>query len=157
MTTVAIASQRNTNSVFCIMLLGTFSLLSSTQIKSANVPMEDMIPLVLRSLVEDLWSESTCLAGLWANNTSVALFACYGACNSFFAKSSVLVGSYMKVNVFTGEVVFRLNITCKTIFILYFKDFLKLSLGINVKTFERVKKIKSVRVIIWIFNTRYGN
>ena len=54
----------------------------------------------------------------------------------------------MKVNVFTGEVVFRLNIACKTIFILYFKDFLKLSLGINVKTFERVKKIKSVRVII---------
>ena len=54
MTTVAIASQRNTNSVFCIMLLGTFPLLSSTQIKSANVPMEDMIPLVLRSLVEDL-------------------------------------------------------------------------------------------------------
>ena len=31
-TTVAIASQRNTNSVFCIVLLGTFSLLSSTQV-----------------------------------------------------------------------------------------------------------------------------
>ena len=31
-TTVAIASQRNTNSIFCIMLLGTFSLLSSTQV-----------------------------------------------------------------------------------------------------------------------------
>ena len=55
---------------------------------------------------------------------SVNSSARYGVCNS----SSGL----FQINIFTEEVLFCLNITCKTIFILSFKkDFLKLPLGVN--------------------------
>ena len=38
---------------------------------------------------------------------------------------------------FTEEVVFFLSITCKTIFMLSLKTFLKLSLGIKIELFEK--------------------
>ena len=64
--------------------------------------------LVPRSLVEDLSSikkiQFFCLARLWANDASVVFCACYGVCNSFFAKFSVLVES-IQIKIFTEEVV----------------------------------------------------
>ena len=53
---------------------------------------------------------------------------------SFFVLSSV------QVNFFLEEVVFRLNITFYNYFYLIFIHFLKLSLGIKTKTFEKGKK-----------------
>ena len=66
---------------------------------------------------------------------SVVSCARYCVCNSFSAKSSVL----LKINIFTEEVVFRLNITCKTILILSLKTF-KNFLSVSIKTFEKGKK-----------------
>ena len=45
----------------------------------------------------------------------------------------------LQINIFTEEVVFRLNITCKTIFILSLKTF-KNSLVINKDFLKRGKK-----------------
>ena len=48
----------------------------------------------------------------------------------------------LQINIFTEEVVFRLNITCKTIFILSLKAFKNfLSVSIKTEILKRVKKI----------------
>ena len=44
-----------------------------------------------------------------------------------------------QMNIFSEDLVFRLNITCKTIFILSLKSF-KNFLSVSIKTFARAKK-----------------
>ena len=73
---------------------------------------------------------------------TVIICACYGVCNSFLTKSSA---KSAQVNIFTEEVVFRLNITCKIIFVLSL-EFLERSLGIKIKTLEKGKKNCRVEV-----------
>ena len=51
------------------------------------------------------------------------------------------VFSSVQINVFTEEVVFRLNINCKSIFILSLKTFQN-SLSISIKTFIGFKKYR---------------
>lgn len=57
------------------------------------------------------------------------------------------------------EVVFHLTITSKTIFFLIFLDLLKFSLCINIKTFEKGKKIVawSWPALLWAFSAHYDN
>ena len=50
----------------------------------------------------------------------VVICARYGVYNSFLTKSSV---ESAQLNIFTEEVVFRLNVTCKIIFVLSLKTF----------------------------------
>ena len=57
------------------------------------------------------------------------------------------VFSSVQINISTEEVVFRLNITCNTIFNLPSKFFYNsLSNGINIKTFEKGKKILAYKL-----------
>ena len=56
----------------------------------------------------------------------------------------------LQINIFTEEVVFRLNITCKTIFILSLKTF-KNFLSVSIKTFEKGKKNSGVEVDAYCF------
>ena len=48
----------------------------------------------------------------------------------------------LQINIFTEEVVFRLNVTCKTIFILSLQTF-KTSLSVSIKIFKKRKKKNS--------------
>ena len=56
----------------------------------------------------------------------------------------------VQINTFTEEAVFRLNITCKTIFILSLKTFKKF-LSVSIKTFEKGKKNSRVEVDAYCF------
>ena len=74
---------------------------------------------------------------------NVVSCARYGVCNLFF--------SSVQINVSSKKVVFFLNITCTTIF-MFFKDFLKLSLGIKInKLFEKGKKKTPLEVDTYCF------
>ena len=64
------------------------------------------------------------------------------------------VFSSVQINNFTEEVVFRLNINCKTIFILSLKTCYKsLSLSVSIKTFEKDRKTYHIEVDAYCFET----
>ena len=64
------------------------------------------------------------------------------------------VFSSVQINNFTEEVVFRLNINCKTIFILSLKTCYKsLSLSVSIKTFEKDRKTYRIEVDAYCFET----
>ena len=54
--------------------------------------------------------------------------------NVVSARAIACASDSLQINIFTEEVVFRLNITCKTIFILSLQTF-KTSLSVSIKLF----------------------
>ena len=62
------------------------------------------------------------------------------------------VFSSVQINIFTEEVVFGLNINCKTIFILSLKTCYKsLSLSVSIKTVEKDRKTYYIEVDAYFF------
>ena len=62
--------------------------------------------------------------------------------NVVSARAIACASDSLQINIFTEEVVFRLNITCKTIFILSLQTF-KTSLSLSIKIFLKEEKKNS--------------